>query len=719
MSYDPVHDTYDARPAAPPRKDVLAILNLLDERESTTEPASSIPPIANGSFSVNAASIENFVHAEATPSTEGADSGTTETNIAQAAGTSAPAASFDSKAAALNIAETCGSAPPNFKTGDVPDSVEPNSASVPSLISESECMALHDQACLKTKLKKSDGEPLDRSDIQFDFLQSLFSNSVRAFSSPLDRECKLTFAELYIDTIAKSSKCSKILRERFHSDHAMAAAVAKVCLLVNVGRLNTTINFVPDYKLTVRTFHSIPSLQYVSETEKPIQLQDTPRVKTILKATCEDSLQCTSLDEFAGPDAANKRAHTTVTQLLFLFTNGLSNYGAASPVSATVLQLFSNNNLVPLARAQCLLWIIYLYLETDLVERGGNPFGGATIPSCPELTDMQREAVDVDTAAEIAFAQVMMESRHKFLAEEPFLAALKRAMKPKKSELSSGHLAIKSNQDEELTSPHLLEEEVSMAMSSSPIKLDTHTLEQDHSPPHSPKRRKIAHNGSFMVSFSTGSSKNVEALKRYPSVQADPALQAVFDQSYTEAAKVIPSTSELSIPFSNPQATTAFNTPGVSIEWLASHQHEMVEKSNPIIQQIRTLSKASIASFNKKTIIFGHWSYRYFKYKRSISNKLMGMTWEDIRLEVLLGAELQCYRDFGRSLFDPKLKFNVRPVHQFDEANERSAFTLQLISHCNDFALDHISHQISSQLAQAKSQDNISLDLENGSVSFL
>lgn len=713
MSYDPIHDTYDARPSVLPRKDVLAILSLLDESDSSSQPLPAMLPKENGSPSLNAAPIENSHLATAQSSAEAFSGSKIPQTTENPTSTVSPALT----AAGSNIAETAISN--GLEPFVASDPVLPNTADIPFLISNSECMALQDQSILKTKLKKSDGEPLDRSDIQFDFLESLFSNETRAFSSPLDASSKLTFAELYIDTIAKSSKCSKVLRERFHSDHQMALAVAKVCLLVNIGRLNTTINFVPDYKLTVRTYHSIPSLQHVLGVEKPIQLQDTPRVKTILKATCEDPQQCMSLDDFSGPDAAKKRAHTTITQLLFLFTNGLSTLGAAHPVSTAVSQLFSNSNLDPLARAQCLLWIIYLYLETDLVNRSGNPFGGPHMPSCPELSNSQRELVDVDTAAEVAFAQVMNDSRQKFLAEEPLLAALKRAIKPKKAEAANANPSAKSGTDQGFTSPHLLEEEASAAISSSPVKADPHSEELELSPQGSPKRRKIAQNGSFMVSISTGSSKPNTTPRKLPPLQANPDLQAEFDRKYIEAADVASNVGGLSVPFFKPQTSTAFNALGMSIDWLASHQQEMVEKSNIIIQQVRTLSKASIASFNKKTVIFGHWSYRYFKYKRSIFNKLVGMTWEDLRLEVLLGAELQCYRDFGLSLFDPKLKFNVRPLHHFDEANERTAFTLQLTSHCYNHALDNISRQISTHLARAKSQDNISLDLEKGSVSTM
>ena len=51
-----------------------------------------------------------------------------------------------------------------------------------------------------------------------------------------------TFAETYIDAMARSSKTSKVLREKLFNDQAGAMSMAMICLLVNVGRMNTTLN---------------------------------------------------------------------------------------------------------------------------------------------------------------------------------------------------------------------------------------------------------------------------------------------------------------------------------------------------------------------------------------------------------------------------------------------------------------------------------------------
>ena len=93
-------------------------------------------------------------------------------------------------------------------------------------------------------LKKDDGEPLWRKDIQYDFLKLIFENDLACFTNSYEPGMigKQTFATLYIDAMARSSKTSKILRDKLLSEHEPAKNMAMVCLLVNLGRMNTTLN---------------------------------------------------------------------------------------------------------------------------------------------------------------------------------------------------------------------------------------------------------------------------------------------------------------------------------------------------------------------------------------------------------------------------------------------------------------------------------------------
>jgi Ino eighty subunit 1 len=91
-------------------------------------------------------------------------------------------------------------------------------------------------------LKKEDGVPLWRKDIQYDFLKAVFDDDLSVFTKASDGSKGYTFADVYLDAMAKSSKTSKILKDKLLTDKPAAINMAMVCLLVNVGRMNTTLN---------------------------------------------------------------------------------------------------------------------------------------------------------------------------------------------------------------------------------------------------------------------------------------------------------------------------------------------------------------------------------------------------------------------------------------------------------------------------------------------
>lgn len=91
-------------------------------------------------------------------------------------------------------------------------------------------------------LKKDDGIPLWRRDIQYSFLRAVFEDPTKAFTLDADGTKGHTFADIYIDAMARSSKTSKVLKEKLLSDRQSAVNMAMICLLVNVGRMNTTLN---------------------------------------------------------------------------------------------------------------------------------------------------------------------------------------------------------------------------------------------------------------------------------------------------------------------------------------------------------------------------------------------------------------------------------------------------------------------------------------------
>ena len=90
-------------------------------------------------------------------------------------------------------------------------------------------------------LKKDDGIPLWRKDIQYTFLRAVFEDDTKVFTL-VDGSKGHSFADIYIDAMARSSKTSRVLKDKLLSDKQSAINMAMICLLVNVGRMNTTLN---------------------------------------------------------------------------------------------------------------------------------------------------------------------------------------------------------------------------------------------------------------------------------------------------------------------------------------------------------------------------------------------------------------------------------------------------------------------------------------------
>jgi Ino eighty subunit 1 len=91
-------------------------------------------------------------------------------------------------------------------------------------------------------IKRNDAEPLTREDVQFDLLNHIFLDSNAVFTSPVPgKSTKVTFSELYVSALYNSSKCSKVLKDKMVDTPAFAIELAKISLLTNVGRINTTM----------------------------------------------------------------------------------------------------------------------------------------------------------------------------------------------------------------------------------------------------------------------------------------------------------------------------------------------------------------------------------------------------------------------------------------------------------------------------------------------
>ncbi|KAG6034895.1 hypothetical protein E4U19_005342 [Claviceps sp. Clav32 group G5] len=274
-------------------------------------------------------------------------------------------------------------------------------------------------------LKKEDGEPLWREDIQYDFLRAVFDNEQKVFTNSYDTSIgKQCFADLYIDTMSRSSKTSKVLRDKLLSDRDAAKGMAMVCLLVNVGRMNTTLNFFPEMRAQLRTYHAIPSLQAHQDAHAYKQLQDAPRLKSILKGGAEDREEPSSLEKLKDVDVPR----TNPVNLIFSMCHSAQRVAELHfPAHQEFHDLIMKTQYSSQSRAMAFLWLMWFYLESDFTEEGceENPFGAGVdygldvanqgVPELIEMTEEERAHENVDSREEVEFGQEKQKTRAKIL----------------------------------------------------------------------------------------------------------------------------------------------------------------------------------------------------------------------------------------------------------------------------------------------------------------
>ena len=283
-------------------------------------------------------------------------------------------------------------------------------------------------------LKKDDGLPLWRQDIQYKFLKLVFEDDRKVFTLASDGTAGHTFSDIYIDAMAKSSKTSQILKDKLLNDRAAAVSMAMICLLVNVGRMNTTLNcecltrigqsrrpwltmihlVFPEMRARVRTYHSIPCLQAHQSSSAYKQLQDGPRLKSILKGATEDTEQPGTIEQIR----SHARPRTNPVNLIFVFSQyapKLSEIHMQPPFD--FFDLFMKTSLSSESRASAFLWLIWWYLESDFSREASenNPFGKGQggddggvpvkLPAFEVLTDEEAVAENLDTPEELAYGE--------------------------------------------------------------------------------------------------------------------------------------------------------------------------------------------------------------------------------------------------------------------------------------------------------------------------
>ncbi|KAF5368501.1 hypothetical protein D9758_002419 [Tetrapyrgos nigripes] len=269
-------------------------------------------------------------------------------------------------------------------------------------------------------IKRNDAEALTREDVQYDLLNHIFTDTKAVFTPQTsEKSDKITFKELYINALYNSNKCSKVLKEKMLETPAFAIELAKISLLTNVGRINTTMAFFPEMKTALRTYHPVPSLQKTDGNA-----QDAPRIKNCLKAALLPSefktLPPATPDEILEKKNAGQCPPTSVVNLVFVLSNH------AAPLASihfdgnfNFLDLFIPKALSSVDRARTFLWLMYHYLEPSNTPNPFNDsFSRQNPPKAPQirtLSDQEMDRENVDTREEIEWGKHMSGRRNLFL----------------------------------------------------------------------------------------------------------------------------------------------------------------------------------------------------------------------------------------------------------------------------------------------------------------
>ena len=281
-------------------------------------------------------------------------------------------------------------------------------------------------------IKKPDGTPLWRKEIQYEFLHTVIEDTQPVFTRIRDGKTGCCFSDIYSDCLAGSSKTSKILKDRLQFDRQAAHNMSMICLLVNVGRMNTTLNFFPEMRAQLRTYHSIPSLQAYKSQRDYKSLQDAPRLKSILKGASEDTVEPRTIPELK----AKQVPRTNPVNLVFVLSQvapKISEMHFTDKVD--FFDLAMRPTISSASRARAFLWLMWWYLESNFTKKDAlsNPYGPGEykdyedpndpdtvpqlVPKLMTITEEEGDAENVDPPEEVAFAEKMTLERKRIMAE--------------------------------------------------------------------------------------------------------------------------------------------------------------------------------------------------------------------------------------------------------------------------------------------------------------
>lgn len=195
----------------------------------------------------------------------------------------------------------------------------------------------------------------------------------------------------------------------------------------------------------LRTYHSIPCLQAHQDPNAYKQLQDAPRLKSILKGACEDPDQPNTIEKIQ----AAKIPRTNPVNLIFVLSQYAPKVSEAHFVQPRdFFDLVIRSTLSSKSRANAFLWLIWWYLEGDFSNHDAryNPFGkGASgdtpgsvtikVPAFEHLTEEQANAENVDTEEEKAYGEMKRLERKRILEEDETVGPPMKKTAPRKFDI--------------------------------------------------------------------------------------------------------------------------------------------------------------------------------------------------------------------------------------------------------------------------------------------
>jgi Ino eighty subunit 1 len=174
----------------------------------------------------------------------------------------------------------------------------------------------------------------------------------------------------------------------------------------------------------LRTYHAIPSLQAHQDPNSYKQLQDAPRLKSILKGASEDRPEPTTVEKIKALDTPR----TNPVNLIFVLAQFAPKITELHfPPSRDFYDLIMRTSLSSKSRANAFLWLMWHYLESDFTEEGAaeNPFGAGVvydellrnqgIPRLVPLTQEEEENENVDSKEEVEYGHAKMRERKRII----------------------------------------------------------------------------------------------------------------------------------------------------------------------------------------------------------------------------------------------------------------------------------------------------------------